>query len=77
MVSARAEPSVGSAGPPIGPQQRTEVAVTGRTGQQCPRSGIWQGDDQHRERIALSLSEVFPPCGGCRRAVNWTLVQPT
>ena len=51
--------------------------MIGRTGQKCPRSGIWQGDDSHRERIALSLNEVFPPCRDCKRAVDWRLVQGT
>jgi hypothetical protein len=51
--------------------------MTGRTGGKCPRSGIWQGNDAHRERIALSYNETFPPCHGCRSAVTWTLVQAT
>jgi hypothetical protein len=51
--------------------------MTGRTGGKCQRSGIWQGNDQHGERIALSFNEVFPPCGDCRGPVTWTLVQPT
>jgi hypothetical protein len=55
----------------------TEVAMTGRTGERCPRSGIWQGDDRCRERIALSHNEIFPPCHDDGNAVTWTLVQPT
>lgn len=48
-----------------------------RTGDTCQRSGIYQGDDEHREQIALSRGETFPPCKHCRRAVNWTLVRAT
>jgi hypothetical protein len=51
--------------------------MTGTTGQKCPQSGIWQGNDAHREQIALSHNETFPPCRGCRRAVTWTLVRAT
>lgn len=51
--------------------------MSGSTGHKCPQSGIWQGDDEHHERIALSYGETFPPCSGCRRAVNWTLIQST
>jgi hypothetical protein len=48
----------------------------GSTGHKCQRSGIYQSDCCS-ERIALSYGETFPPCGGCRRAANWTLIQPT
>jgi hypothetical protein len=51
--------------------------MTGTTGHRCPRSGIWQGSDACRTRIALSKDDVFPPCSGCRRAVTWVLVTPT
>lgn len=51
--------------------------MTGTTGHKCPQSGIWQGNDAHREQIALSYSETFPPCRGCRKAVTWTLIRPT
>jgi hypothetical protein len=47
------------------------------TGTSCPRSGIYQGDDQHHEQIALSKGETFPPCGDCHRPVNWTLIRAT
>jgi hypothetical protein len=47
------------------------------TGQKCPESGIWRGDDAHPEEIALSGGETFPPCGGCHRAVNWSLIRRT
>ena len=51
--------------------------MTGTTGHSCPQSGIWQGNDAHREQIALSKSEKFPPCRDCRQAVSWTLVRAT
>lgn len=47
------------------------------TGQACEQSGIYGGDDAHREEIALSKNETFPPCGDCNRAVNWTLIRAT
>jgi hypothetical protein len=49
----------------------------GHTGQKCPRSGIWQGNDRHREQIALSYGETFPPCRDCDGPVGWTLIRPT
>lgn len=48
-----------------------------RTGETNQQSGIYQGDDAHREQIALSRGERFPPCGDCKRPVNWKLVRPT
>lgn len=51
--------------------------MSGFTGHRCPQSGIWQSNCGDYERIALSIGEVFPPCGNCRRAVSWTLVQRT
>lgn len=48
-----------------------------KTGEKCDRSGIYRGDDAHREEIALSNNETFPPCPNCRRPVNWTLIRPT
>jgi hypothetical protein len=47
------------------------------TGSTCPQSGIYQGNDKCKEQIALSVGERFPPCSGCRQAVNWTLVRAT
>ena len=49
---------------------------SGQTGQKCPASGIWSPNCQGKQ-IALSVGETFPPCNHCRRAVTWTLVQPT
>lgn len=46
------------------------------TGQKCPQSGIW-ASDCHSKQIALSRGDTFPPCGGCHRAANWTLIRPT
>lgn len=51
--------------------------MTGSTGHPCPRSGIWEGVDGCRERIALSRGNIFPPCSRCRRAITWRLIQPT
>ena len=51
--------------------------MTGKTGQKCPRSGIWKGNCPDKERIALSVNETFPPCKGYRQAVLWTLEQST
>jgi hypothetical protein len=51
--------------------------MTGTTGHPCPKTGIWRGDCPDREQIALSRGETFPPCGGYRRPVTWTLIQAT
>jgi hypothetical protein len=54
-----------------------EVQTMPQTGSKCPQSGIYQGDDAHKEQIALSKDEIFPPCGDCKRAVGWSLVRAT
>lgn len=48
-----------------------------RTGLTATQSGIYRGDCQCSKEIALSKGETFPPCNGCRQAVNWALVRPT
>lgn len=48
-----------------------------KTGETCHQSGLYRGDDEHHEEIALSSGETFPPCRSCQRAVNWTLIQAT
>jgi len=48
-----------------------------RTGEVNKQSGMYRGDDAHKEEIALSRTETFPPCGDCNRAVNWTLIHAT
>ena len=47
------------------------------TGSECKTSGIYRGDCTCEKEIALSKSETFPPCSGCREAVNWMLVRAT
>jgi hypothetical protein len=49
------------------------------TGQYCPQSGIWISNchNGHREQIALSRGEKFPPCSHCRGGATWTLLNPT
>jgi len=56
---------------------KKEVNQMPRTGEKATQSGIYRGDDAHREEIALSRNETFPPCGDCHRAVNWTLIRAT
>ena len=46
--------------------------TTGRTGEECQRSGIYDSNC-HTKQIALSKGATFPPCR-CRKAVMWTLV---
>lgn len=50
--------------------------MTGTTGHTCQQSGIYKSSCGH-EQIALSVGETFPPCGECRKAVTWTLIQQT
>jgi hypothetical protein len=47
------------------------------TGLICEQSGIYRGDCYGSREIALSRGDKFPPCSGCRDAVNWRLVRPT
>lgn len=50
------------------------------TGQKCSTSGIYAGDcipKSHKQEIALSKDETFPPCSACTGAVTWTLKTAT
>ena len=47
------------------------------TGSKSTQSGIYQSSCNDGTRIALSNGETFPPCSGCNKAVNWTLIQST
>ena len=58
----------------MAPQEATFTQT--KTGDKCPRSGIYRPDCRGRE-IALSKGEVFPPCPHCYRAVTWTLIRAT
>lgn len=49
------------------------ATTTGQTNQQ---SGVYRSACCGYE-IALSKSERFPPCGKCKKAVNWNLVRAT
>jgi|GEM_PF-2977484 len=50
---------------------------TFRTGEKCPRSGLYMhycdGKEGGKNTIPLSKSETFPPCRSCG-SVKWTLV---
>ncbi len=51
-----------------------------KTGEKCQTSGIYSGDcipKSHKQEIALSKGETFPPCNACTQAVHWTLTRPT
>lgn len=49
-----------------------------KTGEKCQTSGVYKGDcipKSHKQEIALSKGETFPPCNACHHAVNWALVR--
>jgi hypothetical protein len=46
------------------------------TGYKCPQSCIW-ATVCHREEIALSKGDTFPPCPGCSKGATWRLIRPT
>jgi hypothetical protein len=45
------------------------------TGEKCPTSGTWRGDDEHKTEIHISAGETFPPCSHCHHSIHWTLVR--
>ena len=47
-----------------------------KTSEKCQQSGIYKGSCGCKQ-IALSKGDTFPPCGSCKKAVNYTLVQAT
>ena len=47
------------------------------TGHPCAVTGIWRSQTCHPIEIALSESEIFPPCRDCRRHVIWILIRRT
>lgn len=52
--------------------------MTGTTGHPCPESGLWTTvHGGCREQIALSKTNIFPPCPHCRGAATWVLTQKT
>ena len=46
-----------------------------KTGQKCPRSGMYRSQCKHKELIPLSLDERFPPCKKGNHSVQWTFVK--
>jgi hypothetical protein len=47
------------------------MAFTNRT---CEESGAWTGRCGHGQ-ITVSKGERFPECSGCRRGIDWHLVE--
>ena len=52
---------------------RVPLGTTGRTGEKCPESGVWQAIANPGGEIPLSKGETFPPHNN--QAVTWKLVR--
>jgi len=44
------------------------------TGDKCPTTGRWQGDDEHHTIEHMKAGDTFPPCSHCHRSVNYTFL---
>ena len=40
-----------------------------RTGQRCPRSGVWESQDSPSTTVSIAVGEIFPPHN--KKAVEW------
>lgn len=49
--------------------------MSGKTGETCRVSGIYQAMNCHREQRSIPKNHTFPPCSQCPSAVVWRLIQ--
>ncbi|MDD4556611.1 MAG: hypothetical protein PHE89_04720 [Alphaproteobacteria bacterium] len=47
--------------------------MTGKTGEKCPISGIWEVVGNPSTTAPIAINNVFPPYKG--KAVTWKLIQ--
>jgi hypothetical protein len=45
-----------------------------RTGDNCERSGQYEGVDEHVRIVSLSRGQEFPPCPACNNSIEWKVV---
>jgi hypothetical protein len=45
-----------------------------RTGDNCERSGQYEGVDEHACIVSLARGQDFPPCPDCNNSVEWKVV---
>ena len=56
-----------------GSTTKAPIGTTGRTGERCPESGVWEVVGTPSTTAPIAKHNVFPPYGG--RAVTWRLVR--
>lgn len=52
---------------------RKPLGTTGKTGETCPESGVWESQSSPSTTIPLSKGEKFPPYNN--KAVTWKLIR--
>lgn len=52
--------------------------MTGKTGEKCQQSGVYQCITHANQTIPLSKGETFPPCkgNGTGHATTWKMIRP-
>ncbi len=45
-----------------------------RTGDNCERSGEYEGADEHACTVSLTRGQKFPPCPECNDSIEWKMV---
>jgi len=52
---------------------KAPIGTTGRTGERCPESGVWQVVGTPSTTAPIAKNNVFPPYDG--KAVTWRLIR--
>lgn len=47
-----------------------------KTGDPCPMTGRWKGNDEHGTIARCHQGREMPPCDHCHHAITWTYVGP-
>jgi hypothetical protein len=52
---------------------RKPIGTTGKTGENCPESGVWESQDSPSRTAPIAKGNKFPPHND--RAVRWKLTR--
>lgn len=52
---------------------RKPIGTTGRTGEKCPESGVWEVVGSPSTTAPIAINNTFPPYN--QKAVTWKLIR--